>query len=119
MIEWYWLFCPFIVGFFLCYVMIKRRVDLSSTIEMLTNSGYASNMERHKDFHSLFTSTEKGKRIMKEIMTWGHQWEALRSNDSHVLAFKNGERTLAMKILTTVHAEPKDLPKTTKEKTHG
>lgn len=116
MIEWYWLVTAFACGFLLLLIVSKRRIDLSSTLDLLSvnYSGYKSNMERHKDFNSTFLTSERGRRVLQEILEWGHQNKAIRETDPYKLAHKNGERTLAIKILTTVHAEPKELPKQTK-----
>lgn len=114
MIEWYWLLVAFAFGCAFSYVLIKRRVDLNFTLDQLKHTGYGTNMERHKAFRAVFLETESGKKVFREIMSWGYQFSAIRSTDPYVVATKNGQRLLAVKILTTVHAEPTEISTTTK-----
>lgn len=125
MIEWYWLGVAFTVGFLLHMIIRRRRIGLRSTIEAISGYGYKAdslyemNMSRHKDFHSVLYSTERGKRVLSEILNWGHLYTSMRGNDPYKIAYKNGENSLALKILTAVHAEPNEPPKQTKVQNNG
>ncbi len=73
-----------------------------------------SELDRYKDFRLVFLETDEGRRVLKQILTWGR---LLRSfpmkspNDPYLDAKLEGGRNLALRIFNTMLAEPKEQPK--------
>jgi len=68
-----------------------------------------SDMDRYRDFRQLFLQSEQGQRVLHEIMSWGHVYRSIgpkRNEPEPVPWIKMGERNMALKILTTINAEP-------------
>jgi hypothetical protein len=62
--------------------------------------------ERHAEFRQVFLATEVGKRVLHDILSWGHIWQTSIVSDPHMTYKKEGERNLALRILTTLHKQP-------------
>jgi len=63
------------------------------------------------DFRKLFFSTEQGRRVFHQIMTWGGQFRtSVVPNDPYGTHVREGERSLAARILASTLREPKILP---------
>lgn len=81
--------------------------------QLLQSQGYATEMERYQDFRQVFLGSDQGRKVLNEIMRWGH---AFRSNsnvagyDPVKMNIADGQRGLANRILTTAHVEPKAKP---------
>ena len=72
-----------------------------------------TDLDKYRDFNELF-STEQGKRVLGEIQTWGHLFKPsipVSPIDPYLMAFKEGERNIVLKILYTMNNEPKEKPK--------
>ena len=73
-------------------------------------------LDRYRDFRQVFFETDTGKRVLNDILAWGHIWKSSIVRDKNLVAdpymtFKNeGERNLALLILTILHREPKLQP---------
>ena len=75
-----------------------------------------TNIDRYRDFRSLFLSTDQGRRVLYEIMAWGHIYRSTAvRGDPHETYRREGERNMALRVLTTIHVEPKAPP--TEQKT--
>lgn len=74
-------------------------------------------MDKYRDFRRVFLDSEEGKRVLYEILSWGGMFRpSSRGNfDTNETFFHDGERNLALKIMTTMNAEPKARPTSTKE----
>jgi hypothetical protein len=69
-------------------------------------------MDRYRDFKKVF-GTDEGKRVMLEILSWGRMFRSPvlgKPIDPYAMAVAFGERNIALKLLATVHTEPKDKP---------
>ena len=69
--------------------------------------------ERYKDFRQLFMGSDQGKRVLYQILGWGHMFRssaALALHDPYRTQFHDGERNLTLRIFNAVHVEPKDKP---------
>jgi len=63
------------------------------------------------DFRSLFFTTERGKRVFHQIMTWGGMFRAsVVPGDPYGTHVREGERSLSSRILAATLHEPKQLP---------
>lgn len=71
-----------------------------------------TDMDRYRDFRSVFLSTDQGKRVLHEILGRGHVLHAGLTFEPHRLFFNEGERNLALWIFAKARVEPKALPAT-------
>ena len=81
--------------------------------------GYKNSMGRYRDFRRVFLDSEQGKRVLYEIMLWSHIGHASASKanfNPYETMFLDGERSIGIKIMVTMNAEPKARPTSTKEK---
>lgn len=81
--------------------------------QLLNSQGYATEMERYADFRQLFLGSDQGKRVLNEIMRWGHTFRSnsnVAGYDPIKMNIADGQRGLANRILTTAHIEPKAKP---------
>lgn len=88
------------------------------TLETLANlptaEGYTPN-DRFHDFKKLFTSDE-GKRALREILSWCHLLKPSVIGspvDSHLMAMREGERNIGLRLLATINNEPRPRPERT------
>ena len=75
-------------------------------------------MDKYRAFRRLFLDSEQGRRVLYELMSWGHMYRspAKMSNfDTNETFFHEGESHFAKLIMSTMHAEPKARPASTKE----
>ena len=68
-------------------------------------------LDQYRDFKKVFLGSDDGRRVLHDILTFGHIYRssAVRG-DSHETYRREGERNIALKILTTIHQEPKEQP---------
>lgn len=88
-------------------------------LKIWPGKSYRNSMDRFKDFHTVFMTTQQGRRVLAEIMTWGHLWDAIPSSgpiDEKAIMFKLGERNMALKLMATLNAEPPAKPDKQKKK---
>lgn len=69
-------------------------------------------IDRYRDFRAVFLATDQGKRVLYEILSFGRMFKssAWPQFDAHQTMYHEGERNLALRILTTINAEPVDKP---------
>ena len=70
-------------------------------------------LDRFKDFRQLFLGSEQGRRVLWQILAWGHMFAsstALAQHDSNKTFTLEGERNIALRIFAAIHQEPKPLP---------
>ena len=88
----------------------KKRLspDPEALVRDLRNDagGPYTEMDRYRDFRALFTDSEAGKRVLAEILAWGHIWHSSMDPDPHHTSFQEGERAIALKILASIEVEP-------------
>lgn len=78
--------------------------------------GQYTPMDRYRDFRKVFMGSEDGQRVFREILSWGHMFKISFDKDPGLLAFKEGERNMALRLIMTVSAEPKSRPTKAKSK---
>ena len=74
-------------------------------------------MDRYRDFRRLFLDSEQGRRVLYEILRWGNMFRPsapMANFDPHETMFHDGERNVALRIMSTMHAEPRERPANTK-----
>ncbi len=70
-------------------------------------------LDRYRDFRSVFLSTEQGKRVLYEILGFGHMFRSLAYGakfETNRVFYHEGERNLALRIVSTINIEPKPKP---------
>ena len=78
-----------------------------------------TDVDRYRDFRALFLETERGRRVLYELLSWGHVFRAsapMANFDPHKTLFHDGERSIALKIMATMNAEPMERPTKTNTK---
>lgn len=75
--------------------------------------GRYTDVDRYRDFRALFLETDRGRRVLYELLSWGHVFRAsapMAQFDPHKTLFHDGERSIALKIMATMNAEPMERP---------
>ena len=75
--------------------------------------GYADDMQRYREFREVFMSDERGRRVLNEILTFGHVFRISAIGqpiDPYQMALREGERSLALRILAVLNSEPAEKP---------
>ena len=70
-------------------------------------------MDRYRDFRAVFlgeSTPEQGRRVLHEILTWGHIWRTSMDPDPYQVHFNEGERSLSLKVVTAIENEPVPKP---------
>ena len=68
-------------------------------------------LDRYREFRQVFLGTDAGKRVMHDILTWGHVWKSTAvKGDPHETYLREGERNMALKLITTIQIEPRTQP---------
>lgn len=83
---------------------------------------YNKSIDRYRDFRRLFLDSEQGRRVLYEILSWGHVFRcpaAMSNFDPYETMYHNGEANIAKQLMATMNAEPKARPASTKEAQHG
>lgn len=89
--------------------------DPLDTIATLPAGPY-SDQDRYADFRAVFMGSDQGKRVMREILSWGRMFKPAAVGapvDPYLMAMREGERNIALRLLATVHNEPKGKPQRT------
>lgn len=79
--------------------------------------GYRNSMDRYRDFRRVFLDSEQGRRVLYELLSWGHMYRSPAKMSNFVTNetfFHEGESHFAKMIMSTMHAEPKARPESTK-----
>ncbi len=80
--------------------------DLSTAI-----SSKRTDVERHAEFRQLFLGSDIGKRVLYDILEWGHIWRSSTvRGDAHMTYKREGERNLALRAMGMVFNAPKQRP---------
>lgn len=89
-----------------------KSIDMDEFVAELNHaaSGKYTDMDRYREFRKVFLETDEGKRVMRQIMAWGHIWHSSFDANPAVMSFAEGERGLALKIIAAVNVEPVEKP---------
>lgn len=103
--------------------MAKRRApDPLEVLRELAAFGdypntYEGSLDAYRDFREVFLGSERGKRVLNQIMSWGHTMRSTADEDAARMAILNGERNLSLRILATIEVEPQPRPATATRRT--
>jgi hypothetical protein len=95
-------------------MIIKMDEYLEILAELSVPKDY-NPLDRYSDFRKVFLETEQGRRVLKQILGWGH---LLKSHlvrmphpiDPYAVVAREGERNLAMHIFSVMLVEPPERP---------
>ncbi len=80
-------------------------------------------LDRYNDFRKVFLETEQGRRVLRQVLGWGHLLKSHlvrmpRPIDPYAILAAEGERNLALHIFSVMLVEPSERPdeQTTKTK---
>ena len=69
--------------------------------------------ERYQEFRKVFMGSDEGKRVLREIVSWGRLLKSpVLANpvDPYLLAIQEGERNIVRRLLVVVNVEPPERP---------
>lgn len=95
---------------------MSEEGPLLATALSLSKPENYTQQDRYRDFRKVFFGTEEGKRVLHELLSWGHMFKPSPSTspvDPYAMAIREGERNIALRLLTTVSVEPVQQPATT------
>ncbi len=81
--------------------------------------GMYDKIDRYRDFRRVFLDTEQGRRVLYELLTFCGMYKSAApaaNFDPYETMFLNGRQDIAFGLLGIINKEPKDRPKSTKEK---
>ena len=81
---------------------------LAALVSLPATEGYTP-AERYHDFRQLFMGSDQGKRVLREILAWGHLLRPAvisRPVDPYLTHVREGESNMARRLLATVCREP-------------
>lgn len=90
-----------------------------SVLASLPSAENYTQRDRYHDFRRIFMGSEEGKRVFREILSWGH---ILRPSsfgspiDPYLTHVRDGEANIARRLLVTVTNEPPEKPVQAKRK---
>lgn len=70
-------------------------------------------MDRYRDFRRVFLDSEQGRRVLYEILSWSGMFRssAVQAKfETNETFFHDGEENIGLKLMATMHAEPKERP---------
>jgi hypothetical protein len=97
-------------------VPARRKPDPEALLRELAVVGeypatFEGAMDAYRDFRAVFVDDERGRRVLSQILAWGRIMGTTFDPDSHHMAMLNGQRELALLVLSTVEVEPAARPK--------
>ena len=95
----------------------KRKPDPEALLRELAAVGaypasYTGALDACRDFRAVFLSDERGRKVLSQILAWGHIMGPTFDPDPYQMAALNGERNLALRVLSTIEVEPPARPAT-------
>jgi len=93
--------------------MADLFTELLNSIRSLPITENYSPKERYQDFRQVFTGTEQGKRVYRELLSWGKMFASSVYGDPIDplrMAKDQAVSDFSKKILATVEIEPPEQP---------
>ncbi len=88
---------------------------LDSLNELPATDNYTPR-DRYVDFRQVFTGTEQGKRVYRELLAWGRLFNTKITqgpSDYYKIGIAEGHRNYATKLMAAINIEPPEQPETT------
>ncbi len=96
--------------------MSDLSTELLESLNELPITGNYSAKDRYTDFRQVFTGSEQGKRVYRELLVWGKMFNSSVSGnpiDTNKVIFAEGHRNFVIKLIAAVNIEPPEQPKQT------
>ena len=97
----------------------ETALILSTALEAVGSGDYSA-IDKYRDFRRVFLDSIEGKRVLHQILAWGHMarpsFGAGGAVDPYRIAIHEGERHMALRILGTIAKEPTEQPKQTNQR---
>jgi len=101
--------------------MADLFTELLDSIKDLPVTDNYSPRDRYQDFRQVFTGSEQGKRVYRELLSWGKFFSSTAYGspiDPLRMAMNQGFSDFSKKLLAAVEIEPPEL-KTKTRSNHG
>ena len=69
-----------------------------------------TDLDKYRDFRMVFLANDQGQRVLRELLAHCHMFKTSFDKDSGALAFKEGERNVALWLMSIISNEPKPRP---------
>lgn len=87
--------------------------ELLESLNELPSTDNYSSRDRYADFRQVFTGSDQGKRVYRELLAWGKIFSTSVSGtpiDPYKMMIAEGHRNFATKLMAAVNIEPPELP---------
>lgn len=99
--------------------MSDLLTELLESLQELPITENYSPQDRYNDFRQVFTGSDQGKRVYRELVAWGRIFNT-SVQGSPIDPFKvmaaEGHRSYAIKLIAAVSIEPPEQPKNANKK---
>jgi hypothetical protein len=83
---------------------------LLSLATSLPAPGRYTPMDRYRDYRKLFLGSEDGQRVLRDLLAGCHMFRTSFDKDRGVMAFKEGERNVGLRLMAIIANEPRPKP---------
>ena len=93
--------------------MSDLLTELLDSLNELPRTDNYSQKDRYADFRQVFTGSEQGKRVYRELLVWGKMLSSTVSGnpiDTNKVIFAEGHRNFVIKLIAAVNIEPPEQP---------
>lgn len=94
------------------------EADILSDLAALPSGNYLQK-DRYRDFRKIFMGSDEGKRVLREIVSWGrllNEPKLPHPIDPYRLAIREGEKNIVRRLIATIYTEPPELPSQSKRR---
>jgi len=87
--------------------------ELLDSLNELPKTDNYSNKDRYTDFRQVFTGSDQGRRVYRELLVWGKMLSSTVSGgtiDPNKVIFAEGHRNFVIKLIAAVNIEPPEQP---------
>jgi len=99
--------------------MSNLSAELLKSLRELPITENYTPKDRYADFRQVFMGTDQGKRVYRELLSWGHMFKAgCYGNpiDTHKMLISEGERNFVIKLMAAVNIDPPVQPTRARKK---
>lgn len=75
-------------------------------------------IDKYRDYRALFLGSDRGRRVLWDILILCRLYKTSMNQDSHLMAFNEGKREIGLRILGIMNAEPSE-PGVEREERNG
>ena len=93
--------------------MSDLLTELLDSLNDLPITKNYSKKDIYADFRQVFTGSDQGKRVYRELLAWGKMFNSSVSGspiDPYKMMIAEGHRNFAIKLMAAVNIEPPEQP---------